>query len=511
MFALNSAVRADVLTFHYDSQRTGLNPNETGLNPTTVSGLKQKWVLPTSGDVYAQPLYVSSIVIGGVRRNALYVATEMDNVDCVDADTGALLWKTTLIPAGETVVQSNCNSLPGTVGITGTPVIDRSAGKIFCVAYTIRSGHKIYRLHALNLVSGADTSGGEIAATYPGTFPAGDTSGGLVHFNAAEEKQRSALLLVGGLIYVAWGSFCDFSPFTGWIMAFDESSLSLVGRLDINPTKAGLASGSTLPDGSGGGVWSVGALSTPTNQSFIYAVTGNGPWDGKTTFSDSILKLNLRSLSLVDYFTPFDQAKDQQGDLDLGSSGILALDQNSGGTNFKLVVVAGKDKRIYVANRSNLGKLTNNNNGIYQAIPLGSGTIMPQDVFGPGAFLGNASGGAMYWAPRLGHPMEKFVFSNAKLATSSSAHSSVIFNSVGAIPAASAFIDSSGVIHGGLIWAIGLSATGGNAILYALDPGNLATRFTAMLAKPGTHFSVPTVVNSHVYVGARGAVFAFGL
>jgi hypothetical protein len=497
---------ADVLTYHYDNQRTGLYPAETGLNPASVSGLKQQWSFPVDGDVYAQPLYVSSIVINGARHNEMIVATEMDSVYALDADTGSLLWKTSLIPSGETAVGSNCNDLPGIVGITGTPVIDRFRNKLLAVAYTRTSfGHKLYRLHALNLLTGKDTASPEIATTFPGSFPPHDSSGGLVHFNAQEERQRAALLLVNGIVYVAYGSFCDFSPFTGWILAFDENSLALVGTLDTNPTAAGLASSTTLPDGSGGGVWGAeGALAAPANNSSIYAVTGNGPWDGKTAFSDSILKLTPKTLPVFDYFTPFDQAIDQRGDLDLGSGGLVLLDlKDNGGATHKLAVIAGKDKKIYVADRNNLGKQTPNNSGIYQAI----GPVMPQEVLGPGAFLN----GAMYWGPRLGNPIEKFVFSNAKLGTSPAARSTVTFPALGTVPATSAFINSAGVVNGGLVWAIGLSGSStGGATLYAFDPGSLATLFTSpALATPGTKFSVPTIANSKVYIGTKGAIYAF--
>jgi hypothetical protein len=492
--------RADVLTYHYDNRRTGLNPAETGLNPTSVSGLKQEWFSQVDGDVYAQPLYISSVVINGARHNELVVATEKDSVYAFDADTGSILWKTSLIPAGEVVVTSNCNDLPGTVGITGTPVIDPVKNKVFAVAYTFNttSGHKLYRLHSLNLLTGADTASTEIAATFPGTFPAVDTSGGLVHFNAAEERQRAALLLFNGNVYVAYASFCDFSPFTGWILAFNENSLALVSTLDINPTKARVATGmTTLPDGSGGGVWGAeGALAA--DNTVIFATTGNGPWDGKTTFSDSILRLDPKTLSILDYFTPFDQALDQRGDLDLGSGGPVVLDtKDNGGTTHSLVVVAAKDKKIYIADRTNLGKQTANNSGIYQVI----GPVMPQPVFGPGAILN----GAMYWACGVGNPLEKFVFSNAKLSTTPAAKSTVTFRGEGAVPATSAFINSTGVVTGGLVWAIQLTSIG--LTLYAFDPGNLMTLFVGpTLAKPGTKFQVPTIANSKVYIGTVGAV-----
>jgi hypothetical protein len=117
----------------------------------------------------------------------------------------------------------------------------------------------------------------------------------------------------------------------------------------------------------------------------------------------------------------------------------------------------------------------------------------------------------MYWASRLGNPLEKFVFSNAKLGTTPAAKSTVTFPVQGAVPATSAFINSAGVVTGGLVWAIGLSATStGGATLYAFDPGTLATLFTSpALARPGTKFSVPTIANSKVYIGTRGAIFAF--
>ena len=137
------------------------------------------------------------------------------------------------------------------------------------------------------------------------------------------------------------------------------------------------------------------------------------------------------------------------------------------------------------------------------------GPVMPREVFGPGAFLN----GAMYWGPRS-NPIEKFVFSNAKLVTSPpppAAKSTVTFPVLGTVTATSAFINSAGAVSGGLVWAIGLSASStGGATLYAFDPGSLATLFTSpALARPGTKFNVPTVANSKVYVGTRGTVFAF--
>jgi hypothetical protein len=117
----------------------------------------------------------------------------------------------------------------------------------------------------------------------------------------------------------------------------------------------------------------------------------------------------------------------------------------------------------------------------------------------------------MYWGPRFGNPIEKFIFSNAKLGTSPAAKSTVTFPVQGTVPATSAFINSAGVVNGGLVWAIGLSSSStGGATLYAFDAGNLAALFTSpALAAPGTKFSVPTIANSKVYLGTQGAIYAF--
>jgi hypothetical protein len=130
-------------------------------------------------------------------------------------------------------------------------------------------------------------------------------------------------------------------------------------------------------------------------------------------------------------------------------------------------------------------------------------------VFGPGAFLN----GAMYWVPRglnTGNPVEKFVFSNAKLGTSPAAKSSVLFFLQGMVPVTTAFVDPTGAVSGGLVWVSGYNSISGATALYAFDPGNLATLFTSpVLANQGTKFNEPTIANSKVYIGTRGAIFAF--
>ena len=99
---------ADVLTYHNDNARTGLNPAETILTPQNVNanGFGLIGNLPVDGQVYAQPLYASNVPIFSAGQsqglhNLLIVATEHDSVYAFDADSGTLYWQVSMLGAGE--------------------------------------------------------------------------------------------------------------------------------------------------------------------------------------------------------------------------------------------------------------------------------------------------------------------------------------------------------------------------------------------------------------------------
>jgi outer membrane protein assembly factor BamB len=177
---------------------------------------------PVDGKIDAQPLYLSSVSICGVtHNNVLYVVTENDSIYAFDAGSGAQLWKASALLSGETAItaQASCPFISPTIGITATPVIDRSSGPdgtIYLVAASMNSsGTNFQRLHALDITTGAEEFGGPItiAAQYPGTGEC--SSGGYVIFDPAQYAERAGLLLLNSVIYTSWTSHCDDQPYTG--------------------------------------------------------------------------------------------------------------------------------------------------------------------------------------------------------------------------------------------------------------------------------------------------------
>jgi outer membrane protein assembly factor BamB len=180
-----SAFAVDVTTYHNDNARTGQNLNETILTASNVGAatLGKLFVIPVDGKVDAEPLYVSALTFPTRgTHNALYVATEHGSVYAFDADTGAQLWKVSLLKSGETPSDDRgCGQVTPEIGITSTPVISRSNGAngaIYVVAMSKdASSNYFQRLHALDLTTGAELFAGprDVQAAFPGT---GDNTNG---------------------------------------------------------------------------------------------------------------------------------------------------------------------------------------------------------------------------------------------------------------------------------------------------------------------------------------------
>jgi len=514
--ANSTAFATDVLTNRGDLARTGLNPNETILNPSNVSSpafhlLFQEQV---DGQVYAQPLYVSHQQItptGGQRKtaNVLYVATEHDSLYAFDADTGALYWQTSLLPTGESPVSSNdvnCVDLQPEIGITATPVIDRSAGPsgtIFVVAFSKNATDFFDRLHAIDLSTGQDRLiPVNITASSSGKGPANT-------FNPLFERSRPGLLLLNSKIYTAWGSFCDNEHYTGWVIAYNESDLSQAQVLNTNPN--GTPPSNDLTDGSGNGIWQAGNAPAVDSNGYIYVTTSNGPFDPtQNDYGDSVLKLPNNTLTVGDYFTPFDQFAAAVNNTDFGSGGPMVLpdlfDMNN--NVHHLLVAAGKDENLYLLDRDNLGHFnSSNNNQIYQEL----GGVLTGGVWSSPAYFNTFiyfGGGREDGAPA---PLWQFQFDfttnpNKPLLKPAAIHqTSIQFNAPGPTPTVSSNANTNGIV-----WVCENNSSG-QAVLHAYDATNVETElFKSGNIGAAAKFAVPTVCNGKVYVGTANSVAAFG-
>ena len=462
------------------------------------------------GLVDAEPLFLAGVNAGGSTRNVLYVATEHDSVYAFDADSGAQIWKTSVLGSGESTSDDRgCGQVGPEIGITATPVIDRhqgANGTIYVVAMSKdASGNYQHRLHALDLTTGKEPSGSptEIAATYPGN---GDgSSNGTLTFDPKMYKDRAALLLSGGNIYIGWSSHCDFSPYTGWVMAYSASTLKQTAVLNLTP------------NGGDGSIWMSGDGIAADSAGNLFLLDANGKFDttfdangfpSNNDYGNSILRLtNSGKLSVADYFVQFDTISASGADLDLGSGGIVLLPdvRDSAGATRHLLVGGGKDQNLYIADRDNLGKFNaggSDNSNLYQELP-GVGSIFSTPAFFNGVlYLGT-----------VGAPLRAFPVTSGKLATSPSSQTAISFDYPGTSPAVSANGPQNGIV-----WALE-SHTGTPAVLHAYDATDLGKElYNSKQAGSGrdsfgngNKFITPLVVNGKVYVGTPNGVAVFGL
>ncbi len=500
----------DVLTYHNDNARTGQNLNETTLTPANVNSSQfgELFQLSVDGKVDAQPLYASSVAIPGQGTpNVLYVATENDSVYAFNANNGAQLWQVSLIGPGETTSDNHgCTQITPEIGITSTPVIDRTSGPngaIYVVGMTKDASSAYHQwLHALDMTTGAELFGGptEVQASYPGT--GANTNGTNVIFDPGQYAERAGLLLLNHVIYTSWTSHCDFTPYTGWIIAYSESTLSQVNVLNLTP------------NGSDGSIWMSGGGLAADSAGNIYPLMANGTFDttlnssgfpSQGDYGNAMVKISTANggLAVADYFTMSSTVAESDADEDLGSGGVLILPNmtDASGVSHQLAVGAGKDQALYLADCNNMGKFNPSADNIYQELP----GALPGGIYGMPAYFN----GLLYYGP-VGSNLMAFQFSNALLQLPPVSSTATIFAYPGATPSISANGTSNGIV-----WATENTSP---AVLHAYAANNLSNELyntnqagTRDQFGTGNKFITPTIANGEVFVGTTSGVGVFGL
>jgi hypothetical protein len=352
-----------VLMRGYDLKRTGANTRESILSPATVTAdsFGKLSCTEVDGEIYAQILYLPAFDFGPKgKHNAIVVATMRNRIYVLDADQpDTVLWsKSYGAPIGgvDRLAQeqglATCApylDISKWLGILSTPAIDPVTGTIYFLARTSEGGNHVQKLYAQSLVDGSDRPGSPvtITASYAG---AGDqlsglkdpVVGGRFSFNPKRQNQRAALTLHGGIVYIAWASFCDFGPYHGWVMGYDAATLQQ--KIVFN----------TTPNGRSGGIWMAGSGFAVDDDGSMYFSLGNGTADlaGGSNYTEALIKVRPQggTLQVSDWFTPKNYCFLEAEDRDFGSSGVMLVP----GTN--LILAGGKDGKMYVLDKNNLGK-----------------------------------------------------------------------------------------------------------------------------------------------------------
>ncbi len=548
---------SDVLSYHDDTASTGQQEAEAKLTPqvVTASTFGKQFTTALDGQVYAQPLVKAGIdITGGAEpgvHDVVFVATEHDSVYAIDAQTGDVLWKTSFLdPAnGVTTVPApsdvNTSDLTPEIGITSTPVIDPATGLLYVLAQTKQvigtdsaDPHYIQTLHALNLATGQESAAGPAVVantsynqgtgvyTYnsgPAVNGTGDGSvAGKVYYNALREFQRVALTLVNGTVYFASASHGDNGPYHGWVLGYDAQTLAL--KAAFNAT----------PNGGEGGIWQSGGQVASDAAGNLYVETGNGTFGDGTAnanqlganglpiggnYGDSFIKLavdptssptnqniNGWGLKVTDFFTPYNQLQLSNADLDLGSAAPLVLPDSAGkilasGSAQQLLVGSGKEGRIYLIDRNNMGGYDPNADHVTEEIP---GAL--SGALDTAAYHDNT----LYYVQGYGGVAKAFSLVNSVLSTTPTSESTDSFSFAGATPTVSSDGDGPGIV-----WTV----ERGTNQLRAYDSTNLADELWNSSEAPGNRdrlgsaikFEVPTVANGMVYVGTTNSLVGYGL
>lgn len=488
--------QVNVLTYHNDLARTGQNLSELLLTKTAVasSRFQQLFSQPVDGYVYAQPLYLADLNIPGKgTHNVVFVATEHDSVYAFDADSNTginsnALWHVSFLGPGITTVTAQnvgCSQIVPEIGITGTPVIDPSSGTMYLVSMTLEGATYVHRLHALDTATGAERLGSPVVIE---ASVAGTGEGGTVlTFEAKNYKQRPGLVLLNGVVYTSWSSHCDIGKYHGWLIGYDATTLKQVAVYN------------NTPNGNEGSFWASGAAPAVDAGGNIYLAAGNGTFDadrGGSDLGESFIKLSTPGgLHVIDWFTPFNYASLNSGDVDIGSSGLLLLPDSVGSTAHPhLMVSAGKEARIYLLDRENLGHFQS-----------GGDTQIPQSLTGTiGALFGIPAyfNNTVYFSG-VSDNLKAFPIQNGQLARQPSSQSATRFGFPGSVPSISANGSDDGIV-----WAI---EPAGGGRLHAYDASDLSKELFSAAIGSYVKFSVPTIANGKVYAGTQTSVAVFGL
>jgi hypothetical protein len=534
---------AGVYTFHNDAARTGQNLQEYALTPANVASpnFGKLWSCPVDGDVYAQPLYVANLTIGGGVHNVLFIATEHDSVYAFDADNASCVpyWQTSALTGGATTVPvsdtgSICADILVEYGITGTPVIDPVTQTIYFVANTKLNGNWYQSLHRLSLATGAEQAGSPVTIQASVT----NQSQTAVNFAPLWNNQRPALALTAGNVYIGWSSHCDIGDpnqsynFWGWLLGYNAATLAQSLVFNV------------APNGTFGGIWMSGDAPALDSSGSLFLSTGNGTFDDTVSqplpplppnsdFAMSFLKLNPSTLAVEDFYTPSMEATWSNNDQDISSGGVTVIPDGMGPSGHpNLLVGSDKQGHLWLVDRSAMSEFnaSADNTVEYLSLPLQYGCSGPCVSSTPGYYNGTVYTG-MSNNPLMAFPLTNGLipdttgpYSGALTVAAAASESAEYYGYPSPTPSISASPTGNAIV-----WVLDDSANHtdsghppnlaplGPAVLRAYDATNLSmtlyssSKLASDAAGNAVKFVVPVVANGHVYVAGSHLITIYGL
>jgi hypothetical protein len=481
-----------VLTYHNDDVRDGVNANETILNPSNVNVQQfgKLAALAVDGQVYAQPLYLPNLPIGGVMHNVVFVATENDTVYAFDANAYTTLWQHHLAVPPQ---NNDVEGIKPLLGITSTPVIDATTNTMYVVTDGVEPIRRVFRLHALDVTTGQEKFGGPVVVT--GTVPGNgwDSHNGQITLESGcYQRDGLALNPATNAVYIGFGH-CNH----GWMLAYDKATLRQIAIINMTP------------DGAGGGLWGGGgAPAMDDSTGDLYIISGVDAGDPAPDYNDSALRMRAADLSVLDYFKPSNESFLRQNDADFGSGSPIIMPENSSPYPHELIG-GGKDGRIIVMNRDNMGQYQMTDHVIEE---VQTGTQQFDNIFATPTYWN----GVLYYHDEQDVVKAYSWNTNTGLISNSPiSQGSNVYGVHGATSSLSANGNSDAIL-----WEI--EATGAQsgmpAILHAYNALNLSDElYNSTLAGrrdkagPAVKFSVPTVADGHVFVGTASELDIYGL
>jgi hypothetical protein len=345
-------------TYGHDVQRSGYDPDNTNAFCATAGCVPQAWSQAVDGVVYGQPL---------VWNNRVYVATDKNKVYAFDAVSGALAWGPVSVGASPAATDVTiCAPAPPILGVLSTPVIDPATGNLYVVAPNI-SPNLHYAMYSLNANTGAMLGTPVTIDPWPGT--AAEKA-----VQAKTERQRGALLLANGFVYVTFSSVGDCGTYAGWVAAVTVSA--------SGAQAAGERTWRATTSTNGGGIWATPSLDTTGN---VWVATSNSfatngtPYQGPAyDGSDSVNKLSS-TLQLQGFFAPTNWADINVHDVDIGSFTPVQL-----GNGF--IYQAGKNGHHFLLRSSDFIHPDRSTASNSAPLVFGGDTLCAEGVFGAAAW-----------------------------------------------------------------------------------------------------------------------------